>query len=194
MRRDEADEQHPRPIVAGALAQPRDRRVADCLVIRIVFRIAGADRVEPGDIARTGNWIAHRAPHLSDPVPEMHRPMLDVETGRVIGVAVVQFSDGLDADSMALQFGAPARNAAVVAHRVVPMADGVHVASGRKAGARRHAKGRGRVGVGEADAACGEPVEMRCAHDRVTGARERARLMRIRDDEDEMLCLHLIAP
>src|SRR5215475_5400046 len=124
MRRDEADEQLPAALVAARTTQPRHRRLADRLVVGVVARVAGADLAESHDVvAGTWNRIAHRSPHLSDPFVEMHGMMLSVEARGTAVIYVMQLADRFYAHVPGLQALAPAGHAAVVAHRVVPVAD-----------------------------------------------------------------------
>jgi hypothetical protein len=59
----------------------------------------------------------------------------------------------------------------------------VHVAPGRQTCTRGYADGAGRVGRGEAGAACGEAIDVRRSDDRVADARQGARLMFVGNDE-----------
>src|SRR5262245_1622723 len=191
MRRYEADEQHPAALVTACATQPRHRRVADRLVVGVVARVAGADLakshyVVPG----SRNRVAHRSPHLSDTFGEMHGMVLAVEAGRIAAIAVVQLADGFDPDVRGLQALTPTRHAAVVAHRVVPVADVVDVAPGRETCTSRDADGTGRVSRREAGAACGESVDIWRSDDRMAGARQGARLVFVGNDEDEIFCFH----
>src|SRR6516164_235351 len=195
MWRHEADKEHPWALVAARTTQPRNRRVADCFVIGVVAGVAGADLAKPYDVvSRSRNRIAHRSPHLSNPFGKMHGMMLAVEAGRIMAIAVVQLADGFDPHVCGLQARAPAWHAAVVAHRIVPVADLMDVASGRQTCTRGYADGAGRIGCCESGATCGEAIDIRRSHDRVTGARHRASLMLVGDDEDEIFCLHGLAP
>ncbi len=116
--------------------------------------------------------------------------VLTVEAGRIAAIAVVQLADGFYTHAGGLQARAPARHAAIVAHRVVPVADVMDVASGRETCARRNADGTGRVGRREAGAACGEAIDIRRSDDRMAGARQGAGLVFVGNDEDEIFCFH----
>ena len=191
MRRNEADEQHPAALVAARTTQPRHRRLADRLVVGVVFRVAGADLAESHDVV-AGPWnrIAHRSPHLSDTFVEMHGMMLSVEARGTAIIYIVQLADRFYAHVPGLQARAPAGHAAVVAHRVVPVADVVDVASGCEACARWNADWAGRVGRREAGAACGKSVDIRRSDNRMTGARQGTGLVFVGNDEDEIFCFH----
>ncbi len=120
--------------------------------------------------------------------------MLAVEAGRIMAIDVVQLANGFDPHLRGLQAHTPARYAAVVSHRVVPVADVMHVASGRQACTRGDADGARRIGGREAGAACGETIDIRRSHDRVTGTRQRPGLVFVGNDEEEVFRFHELDP
>src|SRR5215510_13982533 len=187
MRRDKSDEQHPRAIIVCMVAKPRDRLVPHSSVVGIVFRMACAHLVETYNIVPGGrDRIAHRPPHLPDPLPDVHRPVLGIEAGWVLGLAIVKLADGLYAHIRRLQSSAPAGDTAVIRRRVVPVADFVNVAARREARAGGNTDWTGRVGRIEPAAAFGKRVDMRRPDDWMIGARQRTRLVFVRDDEKKV--------
>jgi hypothetical protein len=161
----------PRTIVGRVPPKPGDSVVPDRLVVGIVLGAAGTDLAEPHDVVPgSRNRIADRAPHLPDPVQDMHRPVLVIEAGRVVAVAIVELADGFDPNIRRLQPNAPAGDAPVIAHGVVPVPDLMHIAASGKARACRYADRTRRIGRAEPGPPFGQSIDVGCSDDRMTGA------------------------
>jgi hypothetical protein len=117
----------------------------------------------------------------------VHRHDLLREAVVVAGLAAeVQLADRDDAMPRVAQPVMPARDRAVVAVGVVPVADLVVVAADRERGARRHADRAGRVRRGEARAARGERVEVRRGDERMARGAEELRVVLVGHQDEQV--------
>ena len=148
------DERHPGPVCL------RGRHVLEPVAgflynIEIVVRIA---RWPASNLAgkRLGalhrQWVTHRARQAAHPLAHVHGHHLLIETRGVLGVAVVELSDGYDGNIIVLKTVPPAWHLSHIGMRVVPVSNFVDVAPGSESGARRRANGTVRVGVLKASA------------------------------------------
>jgi hypothetical protein len=176
------------PVRAG-LAQPDLRGRGDLPVVQRVAALAGARR---GDEVLAGGadvvGVAHEVRHVADAPGDVHRQQAFGEAVIIVGVAaIVELSDAGDVVAALAQSVGPASDAPVIGDRVVPRAVTVHREAGRKAGSRRDADRRRRVGGGEAAAPRGERVERRCANNRVPGVPGNLAVVLVRHDDEQVL-------
>src|SRR5262245_39751626 len=86
---------------------------------------------------------------------------------------------------------APRRHTAVIGHGVVPKTNLMDVASGMEAGPRGHADRRVAIGVGEAHAACSQPIKIWRADHWVAAAAKHAGIVLVRHDDKHIAWLHV---
>ena len=111
------------------------------------------------------------------------------ESGGCLLVRVVQLANRLDAMPGGDQGMAPARNAPVIAHGVVPVVYFVYPLACGQACASRNANRRGREGVGEARAASCKRIHVGRFDERVTSAGERLRVLLVREQNERVEAL-----
>ena len=179
MRTHERHEQHPRSVapLRRLLVQPYLRARRDVAVVDGVGRLAGAGAL--GHLVAAlalRDVLADQALHVADAVDDVHRHDLFGEAVVVAGPAAeMQLADRDDAMPGVAQRVVPARDRAVVAVGVVPVADLVHVAADRECRARRHADRAGRVRRREARAARGKRIEVGRGDERMAGGAQKFR-------------------
>ena len=81
----------------------------------------------------------------------------------------------------------PTLDPPIIGDGIVPGAVTVHGQAGCKAGAGRDADRRGRIGGGETAAACGQPVQRRCADYRVPGIAGNLTVVFVGHDDEQVL-------
>ena len=190
MRRDERHEQHPRPIAPFRrfLVQPDLRARGDLAVVDRIRGFAGPRlaRHLVAALARR-NALADQPLDVADAVDDVHRHDL---FGKAVVVALaaakVQLADRDHAMAGVAQRVVPARDRAVVAVGVVPVADLVHVAPDREARAGRHADRARGVRRREARAARRQRVEIGRGDERMAGGSEKFRVVLVGHQHEEV--------
>src|SRR5436190_19907174 len=105
----------------------------------------------------------------------------------------MQLSDRCRALTGLLQSMAPGRNAAIVWHGIVPEPDLVRIAPRVKTRTRGYADRRVAIGVGEANTARGERVEVRRPDHRMIVATENSAAVLIGHDNKQVARSHVVS-
>ena len=188
MRADERHEERPRGVLAGRLfADPTHGPLGDVAIVLGVGRVP-APRLphEVRELARDRHRVAADGEEHPDPVHDVHRHELGVESVRVVRVPVVELADRGGPPSPVHQPVPPGRLFSEVRLAVVPLLDVEDVAPGREARPRRNADGAVAVGVPEECPPLGERVEMRRPDDRMPHAPEGETGVLVGEDEEEV--------
>ena len=191
MRRHERHEQRPRAVapLRRLLVQPHLRARGDVSVVHRVRRLTGSRTLRHLVPAPAlGNVLADEALHVADAVDDVHRDDLLREAVVVAGSAPeVQLANRHDPVTRLAQPVMPARQRAVVAVGVVPVADLVVVASDGECRARRHADRAGGIGRREARPGGRQRIQVGRRDERVSGGAEELGVVLV-GHEDEQIC------
>ena len=101
-------------------------------------------------------------PNHTDATNNHHRNMFNIESCGVFFAAIMQFSDRLDRDVIALQCVTPAWQLARIGHCVVPQARFMHMFTCCKGRTGRHTNRTGCVSLAKACSARGKAIQIRC--------------------------------
>lgn len=194
VRRHEPHVQHPGLVaVARRLAlEPAARGRGDVAVVAGVLGFA-----RPGlgpELARAGTHrklVAYEPQQVAHAVDDMQRQDLLVEAvAPRLGGLIVKLADRNAAVARRHQALTPARRIATIGDGVVPATGPVHVLAGGEAGARRHADRAVGIGGVEPGAAACQSIQVRRAHQLVAVAAERALVVLVGENADEVGRLH----
>jgi hypothetical protein len=186
MRAHKRDEEHPwlSVLALGAFAEPRLRGPSDPIIVVLVAGLpaTGVGGEAQGSLAPW--WrIAQHADGITDPIHDVQRHVLFAEAVVVLGAAEVQLADRIDAMTRRSQPVCPGGDAAVIGVGIIPKANVVHVAPGMETGARGYADRRIAVGIGKAQAAACQLIEIGRLDHGMAMAAEHAPAVFVRHDE-----------
>ncbi len=123
-----------------------------------------------------------RSPALKD----MHGHDLLTKAVVVLGAAEVELADCSHSMALVTNTVHPARNAAAIRGRVIPVTRLMRVTTSRQRRTSRTAQRTGAIGVGKTRAVLSNPVERRRLNYRVSIAAERTAVMVVTQEEDQI--------